>query len=73
MSHYNSRAKEYELNVQKIIYLKKLANQLPNAFTDLKKVTKSHIPAANTQIKVDVYVRQTNDIMSLWHTWNLED
>ena len=27
-----------------IIYLQNLANQLPDAFVDTKKVTKSHIP-----------------------------
>ena len=34
-----------------IIYLQNLANQLPDAFVDTKKVTKSHIPAANVPAK----------------------
>ena len=36
-----------------------MANQLPNAFTDAKKVTKSHVPAANAPIKIDVPVGQS--------------
>ena len=37
-----------------IIHLKNLANQLPDAFVDTKKVTKSHIPAANVPARVDI-------------------
>ena len=37
-----------------IIHLQNLANQLPDAFVDTKKVTKSHIPAANVQARVDI-------------------
>ena len=37
-----------------IIHLQNLANQLPNAFVDTKKVTKSHIPAANVPARVDI-------------------
>ncbi|KAJ9539329.1 hypothetical protein OSB04_032062 [Centaurea solstitialis] len=43
-----------ELEVQKIIHLQGLANQLPDIFTDTKRVTKSHVPAANAPIKIDV-------------------
>jgi hypothetical protein len=64
LSHYDPRTKECELNVQKIIHLQRLANQLPDAFTDSKKVTKSHVPAANAPIKVDVPVGQTNEIIT---------
>ena len=38
----------YELEVQKIIHLQGITNQLPDVFTDNKKIVKSHIPAANT-------------------------
>ncbi|XP_058768131.1 uncharacterized protein LOC131641850 [Vicia villosa] len=41
--------------------LKNLANQLPNAFTDPKGVTKSYIPAANAPIKIDIPVGQSNE------------
>ena len=37
-----------------IIHLQNLANQLPDAFVDSKKVTKSHIPAANVSARVDI-------------------
>jgi hypothetical protein len=36
-----------------------LANKLPNAFTDPKRVTKSYVAAANTPIKIDVPVGQS--------------
>lgn len=60
MSYFDPRTKECELNVQKIIHLQRLVNQLPDTFTDSKKVTKSHVPAANAPIKVGVPVGQTN-------------
>ena len=37
-----------------IIHLQNLANQLPYAFVDTKKVRKSHIPAANVPARVDI-------------------
>ena len=37
-----------------IIHLQNLANQLPDAFVDTKKVTKSHIPVANVPARVDI-------------------
>ena len=62
MSHLDPRTNQYELEVQRIIYLQNLANQLPNAFIDTKKVTKSHIPAANTRARIDIPVGQlTNE------------
>ena len=44
LSHFDPRTKQCELEVQKIIHLQNLTNQLANAFTYAKKVTKSHIP-----------------------------
>ena len=41
-----------------IIHLKNVANQLPDAFVDTKKVTKSHIAAANVPARVDITERQ---------------
>ena len=41
-----------------IIHLKNLSNQLPDAFVDTKKVTKSHIPAANVPAWVDITEEQ---------------
>ncbi|CAI8611301.1 unnamed protein product [Vicia faba] len=40
LSHIDPGTKQCELEVQKIIQLQILSNQLPNAFTDLKGVTK---------------------------------
>ena len=54
MSHFDPRTNQNELEVQRIIHLQNLANQLPDAFTDTKKVTKSHVPAANTPARIDV-------------------
>ena len=57
MTHLNSHTNQCELKVQRIIHLKNLANQLPNAFIDTKKVTKSHIPVTNTSTRIDVLVK----------------
>ena len=48
MTHLDLRTNQCELEVQRIIHLQNLANQLPDAFIDTKKVTKSHILAVNT-------------------------
>ena len=62
MTHLDSRTNQCELEVQRIIHLQNLANQLPDAFIDTKKVIKSHIPTANTPARIDVSVRQlTNE------------
>ena len=62
MTHLDPSTNQCELEVQRIIHLQNLANQLPDAFIDTKKVTKSHIPAANTTARIDVPVRQlTNE------------
>ena len=38
--------------------MQNLTNQLPDAFTDTKKVTKSHVLAANTPARIDVLESQ---------------
>jgi len=48
------RTQETELQVQKIIDLQHIANNLPDAFTDYKGVTKSYIPARNVPERVEV-------------------
>ncbi|RVW45253.1 Retrovirus-related Pol polyprotein from transposon TNT 1-94 [Vitis vinifera] len=61
MTHLDPRTNQCELEVQRIIHLQNLANQLPDAFIDTKKVTKSHI-SANTPARIDVPVGQlTNE------------
>ena len=54
MSYFDPHTNQCELEVQRIIYLKNLANQLPNAFIDIKKVTKSHIPTTNAPARINV-------------------
>ncbi|CAA7024739.1 unnamed protein product [Microthlaspi erraticum] len=54
LNYLDPRTKECELEVQKIIHLQNLANQLPEAFADPKRVTKSHIPAENAPIRINV-------------------
>ncbi|WJZ80818.1 hypothetical protein VitviT2T_000703 [Vitis vinifera] len=62
MTHLDPRTNQCELEVQRIIHLQNLANQLPDAFIDTKKVTKLYIPTANTPARIDVPVRQlTNE------------
>ena len=39
--------------------MQNIANQLPDAFTDLKRVTKSHIPAINAPAHIDVPIGQS--------------
>ena len=58
MSHLDPCINQCELKVQRIIHLQNLTNQLPDAFIDTKKVTKSHILAANTPVRIDVPIRQ---------------
>ena len=54
ISHFDYRTNQCELEVQRIIHLQNIANQLPNAFIDTKKVTKSHILAANAPARIKV-------------------
>ncbi|XP_075096297.1 uncharacterized protein LOC142174409 [Nicotiana tabacum] len=58
LSHLDTRTNQCEREVQKIIYMQNVANQLPDAFTNLPRVTKSHIPAVNAPIRIDVSVGQ---------------
>ena len=53
------RTKESETEVQRIIDLQHIANNLPDAFTDHKGVTKSHIPAVNAPERVEVPTKTT--------------
>ena len=58
MTHLDPRTNQCELEVQRIIHLQNLANQLPDAFIDTKKVTKSYIPTVNISARIDVHVGQ---------------
>ena len=52
--HLDPRTKQCESEVQKIVHLQAIANQLPDAFTDTKRVTKSYIPAANAPARIKI-------------------
>ena len=54
LSHLDPYSSTCEQEVQKIIHLQKIANQMPDTFTDLKRITKSHIPAENVPIRINV-------------------
>ena len=58
LSHLDPRTNQCELEVQKIIHLQGIANQLPDVFTDNKKIVKSHIPTANTPARIEVPVEK---------------
>ncbi|KAL0533327.1 hypothetical protein IC582_030143 [Cucumis melo] len=62
LSHLDPRTKQCELEVQKIIHLQSVANQMPDAFTDTKKVTKSYIPAANAPSRIEIPTQQVDTI-----------
>ena len=48
------RTKETEHEVQSIIDLQRLANELPEAFTNNKGIMKSHIPAVNAPERIEI-------------------
>ena len=47
------------MEVQRIIHLQGIANQLPDVFTNNKKIVKSHIPTANTPALIKVPIGQS--------------
>ena len=53
LTHLDPHTNQCELEVYRITHL-----QLQDAFIDIKKVTKSYIPTANTPARIDVPVRQ---------------
>ena len=56
--------RQCELKVQRIVHLQGLANQLPDVFTDIKKVTKSHMPAVNASARIDVPEGQLENVIA---------
>ena len=58
LSHLDHRTKQCVLEVQKII----VANQMPDAFADTKKVIKSYIPIANAPSKIEIPIQQVATI-----------
>ena len=58
MSHLDPHINQCALEVYGIIHLSNLANQLPNAFIDAKKMTKSHIQVFKYLAWIDVPIEQ---------------
>ena len=54
MQFLDRRTSESNLEVQRIIHLHGLANEMPDDFTDHKRVTRSHIPIVNALERVQV-------------------
>ncbi|WRX28465.1 Reverse transcriptase [Theobroma cacao] len=65
LSSFDLRTNQCEQEVQKIINLQNIVNQLPDAFTNLQRVTKSHIPATNALIRIDVPEINENEEISI--------
>ena len=64
LSHLDPRTAQSETEVQHILDIQSIAQSMPDAFTDLACMTRSHIPAANTLAKMDV--------PNVWYTSLLE-
>ncbi|KAJ0530675.1 putative RNA-directed DNA polymerase [Helianthus annuus] len=60
LSNLDPRSGQCESEVQKIIHLQRIANELPDAFTDTNRVTKSHIPASNAPARIEVIPEAIN-------------
>ena len=54
LSHFDPRTSQCESEVKRIIDLQNVADSMPDAFTDIAKVTRSHIPAANVPARLEV-------------------
>ena len=59
MSHLDPCTTQCDKKVQRITHLQKIANQLPDAFTDTAKVTKSYISATNTPARINIPLGKT--------------
>ena len=68
--HLDTHTKQCETEVQKIMHLQEIANQLPNVFTDTKRVTKSYISAVILLLglKSQKDNPRIKSLMSLRHT-----
>ncbi|GJR07708.1 disease resistance CC-NBS-LRR class family protein [Tanacetum coccineum] len=52
--YLDPRTKQSEIEVKKIMHMQEIANQLPDAFTDTKRVTKSYIPVVYAPARVEI-------------------
>ena len=56
MSHLDPRTAQCDNEMRRILDLQSVAQNMPNIFFDLAKVTRSYIPAANVPARIDVPV-----------------
>ncbi|KAM1195665.1 hypothetical protein ACFX2J_022123 [Malus domestica] len=54
MSHLDPRTSQSEAEVRRILDLQSIAQSMPDAFTDLAKMMRSHIPTVNAHARMDV-------------------
>ena len=59
MSRYDPRISDSDLEVQRILNLGRVAYLMPDSFTDIAKVTRSIILAANVPARLEVPTRGT--------------
>ena len=59
MSRLDPHTAQCDKEVQRITHLQKITSQLPDAFTDTTKVTKSYILAANTLARINIPIGKT--------------
>ena len=59
MSHLDPRTAQCDKEVQIIAHVSKISSQLPDAFIDTAKVTKSYISAANTPVRINIPIGKT--------------
>ena len=64
MQSLDPHTSESKLEVQRIIHLQNLANRLPDAFTNHKRVTRLHIPTVNALERVQVPQKVTISTVS---------
>ena len=64
MSHLGPCTRQCELEIQRIIHLQGHTNQLLDAFTDIKKVTKSHVLVMNTPTHINVPKGQLENVIA---------
>lgn len=50
----DQRTAQADTEIQRILHLSRILTQMPDAFTDAAKVTRSHIPAENTPARIQL-------------------
>ena len=56
--YLDPQTRQSELEVQNIAHLQRIANELLDAFPDIKRISKSYIPVENAPIQINVPVGQ---------------